>query len=240
MVATVSLSRCIQVQCPESKAAWVITDTETISGVEFVTLNVGDSGFAKFIAGSQHGIRNCQFLSDMKKMRLDSTCASVNASASALFGDSSSDSPASQNTEYIAKRQRKQVVDTASKGVMPSWIEMALPDIDVDGGEVVPGITLKVKPALKSHAPLTVELNVQNLTYIRAACIKSLDAISTPPRARVGDNKVRWRNDRHGWLAIRHGDGITEQKGQTTKCHIATSLCTRPKLVSRKSFRVSP
>lgn len=173
---------------------WVVNDTNTVNGIEFVQLSKRDSGFSRFVSGTPTGARAMTWLDTLRAQRTRASLAAATTGES-LFGDA-------PPTKAAKKKQRQNASAVRSKGELPATVVLKMPGFTgVDGNEVG-AMDLQVLSDLDLHACASVELKPENLVYVREAMRHSAQE---PGRLRApsDDTGVRWRADRRVWLAKR-------------------------------------
>ena len=199
MVAAVQISRCVHVQAADSKHSWIVNDIQSISGIEFVHIDIQNPDFCKFVRGKAHGCKNTMYLKTLKLLRSQKTMElALSDGSTALF--------ASQNANQQSYSQRKRQLQSASaataRGDAPEFVDIVMPGFCDSDGAPVESITAKVVADLDNRAKLLVELNPAVLAHVRAAiAVSTLDHVddATDPKV-LG---VRWLADRKCWQAVR-------------------------------------
>ena len=210
MVATIDIKRCIAISADGAKGVWYPSNIETIDGIEFAALSMSDSGFHTFIGDKAHAARNASsFINKLKAMRNDASLkATMDDTASSLFDDDA------KLSRQAIKRQRIATIAAQHKGDF-SWVNVECPRLICEDGEVIEAMHIKMKSFVSLRDILHIELSTQNLTYIRAGMRVSKEDTADKSAKMEG---VRWREDRHSWLARRDAkddDGVNKRQHKT-------------------------
>ena len=192
VVMDVSIQKIITVNGGSLKRSpWTLQTVEEIDGHTFVPLKKIDQGFCRFVTGSSKGLFELGWLDELRKLR---TTAQRATESGGLFAE-----PGAR-----PKRRRKV---TAAAVPEPSYITVDLPAFEYEGGKV-DAISMLVKAEPMTFTHISVELDPDNLAYIRHALLAS--GIPAKKRAKPPHDgvyhKVRWLTRRHGWQARRGPD----------------------------------
>lgn len=177
------IKRCIMIEgglC--NKTPWVVTEN-TVDGLEMITLCKSDSGFSRFVSGSNKGIMKMQFIDQLRKMR---TSATIDACNDSLFDG--------QNMA-AAKHFKARKDQWRNNGSVPTIVEIMLPPAGDFRATLV-----KVQASLDVRSNVSIELSVNVLNHI-AACMRGSED-EGPKRQRLG-NGVRWSAQRKCYIATR-------------------------------------
>ena len=234
-MACISITRCVKVADSETDRTWYIGDTELVEGHEFVRMQMKDSDFCTFMAGSVHKCRNVNVLTDMKRLRTEATLKSLlpeDAEVSLFDAD--------QRAETVGcKRQRRMNKARLDSGEAQATVTIDLPEFSSADGTVTPSLPAKVRTSLDRQATICIELTPGVVKYIRDAFVASIDAAGPggglATRSPNDVEHVRWRAARDAWVAERREDDgrrVTKAfKPKTKDCPIARDVSRQEALV---------
>jgi hypothetical protein len=195
---SVAVTRCVSVTGGHAdKTPWVISNFESINGVEYIPLSMRDSGFNRFVAGAgSRGIcgKSGDFLTKLRELRATATHVGKSES-DALFTP----------TAAAIKKQRLMSREASKRGELPATVEIEAPGFVSDGVQVEP-MKLIVKSSLHVSDMLWVQATGPVLEYIKAGVRSQLG------QERVGNTidhnrGIRWKKNRCCWFATRKEDG---------------------------------
>ena len=191
---------------------WIIGDVEVIDGVDFITLSKKDHGFSRFVSGSVGGIRDMTFLDTFRRLRSEASLAFASGSnpEESLFD------AAPVTNRKARKAKRAEVQDLIDKGDANRTVPVELPEIALDDGFLIPGMTVQCKTAINLQDNVVVALTTEMLTYVRHAMNKSFEAQSRKRSASGEAIGVYWKSQKCGWLATRKSEGKISYK--TFRC----------------------
>lgn len=164
---------------------WLVTNLQTVDGIEMIKLESKCSGFRRFVAGSSKRFGNMTFMDKLRAMR---TKATFDACNEGIF-----DVPLADH------RARKAQKDKYVEAGIPQVVEIKLPS--AEGFEAC---FVKVVASLDVRTGITVELKDKVLDHI-AALMRESRSDDNEHKMKVGRG-VRWCSTRKAFLATRHGD----------------------------------
>jgi hypothetical protein len=200
-----SIKRCIQIYGGSLKPCypWIISDIQTVDGVDFVRIQKTDNGLHRFVTGGHKqngGLKDTPFLDDLKKKR---NIAMITASEEpTIFGNN-----------ITPSNRKRRVLIAAQKNVdQPLILTLELPAVECDVGEAA-AISMKLRAPMSDMKAegVEVELTSANLHYIRIA-LRAGIGHKSGGRSKPGEpshSACRWvkRRKVEGYLASRMEEG---------------------------------
>lgn len=185
MAQPARLKRCIMIEGGRcNKTPWIVAEN-AVDGLEMITLSKTDSGFSRFVAGSNKGINKMEFLDQLRKMRTQATIDACN-------GDSLFDTHSIAQSRHF-KAQKESWKDN---GAVPRTISVVLPAAEEFQAE-----SIQVQASLDVRSNVSVVLNVAVLDHI-AACMRQSEKQQSKRQQPLG-NGVRWSSSRNCYIATR-------------------------------------
>ena len=184
------------------RSPWLVKNYEIIDGVCFIPLHKMDTGFCRFVTGSQKDMRDCSWLEELKHKRARASRGAFASDSGPSLFDTAQPSKSERRTQLQMQKLRESI-DAAS------FVTIELPAISFEGHEV-PGLSMKVKRCLDCKLAVSVELRPDVLTYIRIAMLDSFQRDSNKRQRAEHDgrlHKFRWCNSRQAFIAQRPGEG---------------------------------
>jgi len=201
---SVAVTRCVSVTGGHAdKTPWVISNFESINGVEYIPLSMRDSGFNRFVAGAgSRGIcgKSGDFLTKLRELRATATHVGKSES-DALFTP----------TAAAIKKQRLMSREASKRGELPATVEIEAPGFVSDGVQVEP-MKLIVKSSLHVSDMLWVQATGPVLEYIKAGV-----------RSQLGQERVGTRLIIIAVYVGKRIDAVGLPPARRT-----ASVCTRP------------
>ena len=183
----ISIQRQTTISVPGQRP-WVV-ETQTVDGVELVTMEKRDRGFNVFVTGKREGLIKNMWLETLKRMRCEATTQAMNSVGQATLFE---DKPAAAPTKRLKKKVKQDMDVRKDAGSGPQIVELQMPEFKHEG-IVYPAQALKVLAETSMRVGLQVELTVEGLAYIRAAILLAED-----PRGQrsTGGNYPGWAASR--------------------------------------------
>ena len=170
---------------------WIVTP-ETVDGIDFIEIQMKDSGFSRYVTGTTTGIRGMQFLNELRVMRTTASTAGCSPTTEAI---------ASISSKYHQNMQKRRNI--AEHG-MPIVIDVHLPAV-THGALHLPAHTMKLKASIDQGAPIAVELNEGNMQYLKLAMLAGVAKLPTtkPSEPTKSASNVHWRAERNAKVVCR-------------------------------------
>ena len=197
-----------EISHPRLKKPWVVKDVHEVDGIKFVQVSKDCTGFCRFAKPiDADSIRDNVVLDSIRKTRNDR-----------VFGLDGT-SPGLFQTKLTAWQIRKaKERHKLQPGEASQVLKIDLPEIQHDGKSYGP---LQMNVAKPSHpnGALLVELNVENLEYIKVAFEhEDINHSKERQKSEVGSSKkVRWYAKRNAYMAFLGPDSQSKTKCKTFK-----------------------
>jgi len=183
---------------------WIV-QPETVDGVDFVEVQMKESGFSRFVTGTTRGISGMQFMTELKTMR----------NTASVTGCSPGTDPIDSKMNKYQQNQMKRR-NIAEHG-MPTVVELHMPAI-IHGELHVPARIMKLKASSDEGASITVELNEGNMQYIKIAMLAGVTKHTNKPTEPTELTcNVWWRAERNAFVACRSCSSTGKQVYKTFK-----------------------
>ena len=182
MASKAELTRCVMIRGGNlGNRPWIVTNVQTIEGVEMICLNKMDAGFARFVSGHRRGeLSRMTYLDTLRATR---TKATFEACSDGMF-----DMP---DDARAKKAQKQKLSDTG----VPDIVEVMLPAVEGHQHEYV-----KIRSSLDVRNMLWVEMNPNVLDHVAMLMRNSI--VDTDEKITIGKG-VRWSSDRKAFIARR-------------------------------------
>lgn len=195
---TVCISKRLAIGGGASSSPWFPVDVCSDGEVETIKLRAREYGLQKFVGNGFDG----SFIEWLKLERYVA-CMNIEKGSSGLFDDTVGD-----ESLYAKSQKRRKCVEKHATGDIPQLIDIKVPDLTLDCGATVAGISIKCNTCFERHGSVWVECSETVLNYVRyalgikwnqpAAAGASDDALTIKNTA-----NVRWKSERGVFVAKR-------------------------------------